>query len=138
VTGSVIGAGTGGVEQRDGHPHTGDGRPTWSTPAQAAGLVLRGATARTAGPIAVVVGTVLSLVNEGPALASGHAGLGVWVRICVNLAIPFLVASFGYLAPLRGRDPEPAGTPTGPDGGVRVGLHEVPAEQPEPPPGPAT
>ncbi len=54
----------------------GDGsRPTWSTMGQAAGLILRGTTARTAGPIAAIVGTVLSLVNEGQLLANGQAGL---------------------------------------------------------------
>lgn len=117
----------------------GDGsHPTWSTPGQAAGLVLRGTTARTAGPIAAIVGTVLSLVNEGQVLTNGQAGAAVWIRIGVNYAIPFVVASIGYLAPLRDRDPKPAGTPMGPDGRVTVGLHEVPAERPEPPPGPVT
>lgn len=109
------------------------GRPTWSTPSQAAVLVIRGTTARTAGPIAAIVGTVLSLVNEGQILANGQAGIGVWIRIGVNYAIPFVVASVGYLAPLRDRGSDPAETPAG---SVAVGFPEASMERSEPPSGP--
>jgi len=84
-----------------------DGRDrglNWSTPTEAAGLILRGATVRTAVPIAAIVGTVLSLVNEGQVVASGHGGVATWLRIGVNYAIPFVVASIGYVAPFRNRD----------------------------------
>jgi len=111
------------------------GRPTWSTPGQAAVLVIRGTTARTAGPIAAIVGTLLSLVNEGQVLANGQAGTAVWIRIGVNYAIPFIVASIGYLAPLRDRGSDPAETPAG---FVALSPQEAPTEKSEPPSGPVT
>jgi len=92
--------------------HTTDGgdRRSWSTPLQAAGLIVRGATARTATPIAVVVGTVLSLVNQAQVVAGGHADGATWARIGINYAIPFIVASIGYLAPFRSRESRQADT----------------------------
>lgn len=87
------------------HDHRADGgdRRSWSTPLQAAGLIVRGATARTATPIAVVVGTLLSLVNQAQVVAGGHADGTTWVRIGINYAIPFIVASIGCIAPFRSR-----------------------------------
>ena len=40
-------------------------RPVWTRRTEAIGLVLRGRTTRTAGPIAGIVGSVVSLVNQG-------------------------------------------------------------------------
>lgn len=64
-------------------------------------MFLSGCTVRTAGPTAVVVGTILSAVNEGAMLWGGHAGVGTWVQIAINYLVPFLVASIGYLAARR-------------------------------------
>jgi len=74
---------------------------TWSRPSQALALFLRGRTARTAAPVAAVVGTVLSAVNQGDVLVSGAAGGSTWIRIAVNYLVPFLVASFGFLSARR-------------------------------------
>lgn len=75
-------------------------------------MFARGATVRTAGPTALLVGTVLSLVNQGAVIFGGHADGGTWVRVVVNYLVPFCVASVGYLAARRsmrsGGDP-PAG-----------------------------
>lgn len=71
-----------------------------SPKAEAARLFFRGGTVRTAVPVALVVGTVLSLVNQGSVVADGHANRWTVMRIVANYLIPFLVASFGYL---RGR-----------------------------------
>ncbi|MGQ0573608.1 MAG: nitrate/nitrite transporter NrtS [Pseudonocardia sp.] len=76
---------------------------TWSRPAQALGLVLRGRTARTAAPVAAVVGTILSAVNQGDVLLGGAAGPGTWVRVAVNFVVPFCVASIGFLSACRVR-----------------------------------
>jgi fatty-acid desaturase len=75
--------------------------PQWSNLAEACGLVARGRTARTALPVALFVGTVLSLVNEGGAVFQGRFTLGVIVRVMTNYVVPFCVASFGYLAASR-------------------------------------
>lgn len=80
---------------------------SWSRPSQAVGLVLRGRTLRTAIPVALVVGTVLSAVNQGHLLLGGDAGAGTWIRIGVNFLVPFCVASVGFLAACRSPEPEP-------------------------------
>ena len=76
-------------------------RCSWTRPRDAALLVLRGRTARTALPVAAVVGTVLSLVNQGSTILSGAAGTSTWIRVAVNYAVPFVVASIGYLSGRR-------------------------------------
>jgi len=78
-------------------------RPVWARPAEAVGLVLRGRTARTAGPIAAIVGTVLSMVNQGDVIVGGHATGGTWLRIVINYLVPFIVASVAYLSACRRR-----------------------------------
>lgn len=75
--------------------------PQWSHLTEACGLVARGRTARTALPVAVFVGTVLSLVNEGDAVFQGRFTVAVAVRVITNFVVPFCVASFGYLAASR-------------------------------------
>lgn len=73
----------------------------WSTPREALGLFLRGATLRTGLRVALVVGTVLSLVNQGQTIADGAATVSTWVRVGVNYLVPFLVSSYGFLAGRR-------------------------------------
>ena len=83
-------------------------RAEWSTYPQALSLVLRGATVRVAGRVALVVGTILSTANQGSVIVDGHSTWVTWVRVGVNYATPFVVASLGYLAGCRTRtEPEP-------------------------------
>jgi hypothetical protein len=77
--------------------------PVWTTRFEAVGLVLRGRTARTAGPIAAIVGSVLSVVNQGDVIVGGQAGVVTWVRVVVNYLVPFVVASVAYLSACRRR-----------------------------------
>ncbi len=83
-------------------------RQQWSTYLQACTLVARGATVRVAGRVAVVVGTILSAVNQGSIIAAGHSTWATWVRVAVNYATPFVVASVGYLATCRTTTETPA------------------------------
>ncbi|PKV94036.1 methyltransferase family protein [Amycolatopsis echigonensis] len=76
-------------------------RCSWTRPREAALLVVRGRTARTAFPVALVVGTVLSLVNQGTTIVADTGTTSTWVRVAVNYAVPFIVASVGYLAGRR-------------------------------------
>lgn len=76
---------------------------TWRRPAEAVMWLVTGRTFRTAGPIAAVVGTILSAVNQGSVLFDGQATVATWVRIIVNYLVPYCVASIGYLAARRGR-----------------------------------
>lgn len=77
------------------------------------GLLLRGYTVRTAAPVALLVGAVLSAVNQGAVIFSGHASLSTWIRVAVNFVVPFTVASWGYLAAHRIRRPSSAGLAAG-------------------------
>lgn len=76
---------------------------SWSNPREAVRLLLSGATARTCLPVALVVGTVLSLVNQGDVVAQGMAGGVVVVKVLANYAIPFLSSSTGALLAVRER-----------------------------------
>ena len=76
---------------------------SWSTPLDACVLMAKGATFRTASKIAVVVGTLLTVVNQGSLIASGDASWATWVRTVANYVIPYTVASIGYLTPFRKR-----------------------------------
>jgi hypothetical protein len=58
-------------------------------------------TFRTASRVALVVGTLLTVINQGGVIAGGDATAVTWVRVGCNYLIPYLVASVGYLAPLR-------------------------------------
>jgi hypothetical protein len=78
-------------------------RPVWTRPVEAVALVLRGHTARVAIPVAAVVGTVISVVNQGDVVITGQATAITWVRVVVNYVVPFIVASVAYLSACRGR-----------------------------------
>lgn len=75
----------------------------WSTPLDACVLIAKGATFHTASKIALVVGTLLTAVNQGSVIVSGDASLATWVRTVANYLIPYTVASIGYLTPFRRR-----------------------------------
>jgi hypothetical protein len=76
---------------------------SWSTPLDVCVLIAKGATFRTASKIALVVGTLLTAVNQGSVIVSGDASLATWVRTVANYVIPYAVASIGYLTPFRRR-----------------------------------
>jgi hypothetical protein len=73
------------------------------TYSQALRLFLRGTTVATGTRIALVVGTWLSLMNQGHAIADGHTP---WIKIVLNYAMPFVVSSLGFLAARRRRNVE--------------------------------
>jgi len=85
----------------------GASRPVWSTRRQELVLFLRGVTVRVAGRVAIVVGTILSAVNQGSVILAGDATGLTWTRIAVNYLIPFVVASIGYLAGCRAEPASP-------------------------------
>lgn len=87
--------------------------PGWSRPRQAVVLVLTGVTARTCGPVAAVVGSLLTAVNQGAVLLAGHLGAATLARVAANYVIPYCVASYGALSAVR--QPDPAGPPSRPE-----------------------
>jgi hypothetical protein len=75
----------------------------WSRPRDAVWLLLRGATFRTCAPVAVIVGTVLSVVNQGDVIASGMGDAVVAAKVAANMTIPYLTSSAGALLAVRRR-----------------------------------
>lgn len=63
--------------------------------------------------IALIVGTLLTLVNQGDRYASGDVGTAVILRTLANFAIPWAVSSAGYISARRAR-PWPPEPPAGP------------------------
>ena len=50
---------------------------------------------------AVVVGTVLTALNQGDAIASGNAGGALYWKIPLTYCVPFIVATYGALTNSR-------------------------------------
>ena len=80
--------------------------PPWSSPLDACRLILSGVTFRTCVRVAIVVGTILTVVNQGSVIVSGDASAVTWARVGINYLVPFVVSSVGYLAPFRCRSGE--------------------------------
>jgi len=77
----------------------------WSSWPQAAWLIARGVTLRTSLPVALVVGSLLSAVNQGGELVAGDISGATVARMAANYAIPYLVSSVGYLSAHGSRPP---------------------------------
>ncbi len=75
-----------------------EARATWETYGEAARLFLSGATVPSATRIALVVGTWLILTNHGDTMLHGSIP---WLKIALDYATPFVVASLGFLAARR-------------------------------------
>jgi len=52
--------------------------------------------------VAVLVGTALNLINQGPAMFAGHWPV-TW-KLALTFLVPFLVASYGSYAAFRSSD----------------------------------
>ena len=91
------------MPQRPHNPRRDRVEATWESYGDAARLFVRGVTIPPAVKIAVVVGTWLSLMNQGQLIVRGHAP---WLKLALNFLTPFLVASMGYLAARRRRNVE--------------------------------
>ncbi len=75
--------------------------PLWSRPGEMIRLLARGATLRPCVPVAVVVGCVLSAINEGARITAASARWLIWVQVGLNFVVPFFVSSDGYLTAAR-------------------------------------
>ncbi len=73
----------------------------WTHPRDAVQQLLRGATLRTCTPVALVVGTVLSVVNQGDVLLAGMGDERLAAKVVANLLVPFLTSSTGALLAVR-------------------------------------
>jgi len=62
---------------------------------------------RTCIPLALIVGTLLSAVNQGDVLLAGRGDGRVALKVAANLLVPFLTSSTGAM--LAVRRPQTAG-----------------------------
>lgn len=53
---------------------------------------------RRTGTIALVVGSWLTLFNQGDAIWAGQTGTAVLLKVLLNYLTPFVVANFGLLS----------------------------------------
>jgi hypothetical protein len=78
--------------------------PSWTTWREALALWFARTTLRRTLKIAAVVGTLLSLINQGSVIFGGDATSATWLRVGFNYLVPFCVSSTGFLSATRRRD----------------------------------
>jgi hypothetical protein len=71
------------------------------SPREALAIVLRREHLRSTVTIAVVVGTVLLLINHFDTIVSGDATGVTWLKVGLTYCVPFVVANLGLLAGMR-------------------------------------
>ena len=57
--------------------------------------------------MALVVGTLLAVINHGQALLTGHVTLGELLPLCLTYCVPFAVAMYSQVQGKRQRDLSP-------------------------------
>ncbi len=77
--------------------------PGWRTWRQAMMHICTGAAAHVAVPTALIVGTILTAVNQGAVIVSADLSPALVARVAANYLVPFVVSSIGYL--VAGREP---------------------------------
>ena len=51
--------------------------------------------------IALVVGTILTAINQGDVILGGDATALTWIKMALNYCVPFVVSNLGLLAGKR-------------------------------------
>jgi hypothetical protein len=51
--------------------------------------------------IALVVGIILTLINQADVIIGGDASAATWVKVGLNFCVPFVVSNLGLLAGKR-------------------------------------
>jgi len=72
--------------------------PSWSTAGEGFRLWFARATLRKTIRIGLIVGTILSLINQAQVIFAGNATTLTWVRVGLNYLVPFCVSSTGFLS----------------------------------------
>jgi len=67
-------------------------------PSEALRICLRREHLRRTIMIAIVVGTILTLINQLDVIVKGDASALTWVKAGLNYLVPFIVSNLGLLA----------------------------------------
>ena len=76
-------------------------RPTWSTWRETPPVVLHRPHLRNTVRIALIVGTVLFVINQLDVVLRGAATPVVWLKVALTYLVPFCVANLGILIASR-------------------------------------
>jgi hypothetical protein len=76
---------------------------TWATWHEALRLLRQPRHLKSALRVALVVGTVLFLINQLDVVLSGRANAGTILKIALTFCVPFAVCSYGILSATRRR-----------------------------------
>lgn len=69
----------------------------WASWSEAFNLFFHGVTLQACIPVAIVVGLILSTINQSDVIVSGAATGLTWVKVGMNFVVPFCVSSYGFL-----------------------------------------
>lgn len=75
--------------------------PVWSTWRQAVGVVCYKPHLRKTTAIAIVVGTLLFVINQLDVVLRGDATAAVWIKSAITYLVPFGVSNAGVLVASR-------------------------------------
>ncbi len=64
--------------------------------------------------VALIVGTLLTLINQGDRIVIGDVDLAVGMKILANYLVPWVVSSIGYISARRASPPEASPQPAPP------------------------
>lgn len=81
---------------------------TWSSRREAVAVLARPAHLQQTALTALIVGTILFLINHLDTVLAGVATIQTWIKIVVTYLVPFIVANIGLLlGSRRPRSPDP-------------------------------
>ncbi|GAC1657128.1 MAG: hypothetical protein NVS9B1_14170 [Candidatus Dormibacteraceae bacterium] len=66
-----------------------------------AAVILKSDNLRRTVAVALVVGTVLFVINQLDTVTSGNATAATWVKVALTYLVPFCVANYGLLVGQR-------------------------------------
>ncbi|HVA85365.1 MAG TPA: nitrate/nitrite transporter NrtS [Candidatus Saccharimonadales bacterium] len=92
------------VEDGEAGPHRPRGDSTVARMRRAIEYCLVPARLQRTTVIAIIVGTILTLLNEGDVILGGNATSATAVKAGLNYLVPFVVSNLGLLSGRGGKD----------------------------------
>ncbi len=77
---------------------------TWSRPAEILWVCLDLRNLSRCVAAALIVGTILFLINQADVVFGGRATTSTWVKIGLSYLVPFFVANYGIVLASRRRE----------------------------------